>query len=142
MAVSAQRGIVGAQILDHNCRKADFIEFIRHLDVPPDTSLLMDNVAFHHSADTRQMISDKGLRPLFIPPYSPRVNAIENVFGVLKSRYRKRCPVHVNMAVDYKGIMEDLLAEGMDCASFFARVDNFIADTISNGGIGFCGSDV
>jgi hypothetical protein len=29
------------------------------------------------------------------------------------------------MAVDYKGIMEDLLAEGMDCASFFARVDNY-----------------
>jgi transposase len=74
MAVSSQRGVVGAQILDHNCRKADFIEFIRHLDVPTGTSLLMDNV---------EMISDKGLCPLFIPQYSPRVNAIENVFGVL-----------------------------------------------------------
>ena len=135
MAVSSRLGIVQAKILDHNCRKADFVNFIQQLNVPSGTSVLMDNVAFHHSASTSQAIVEKGFVPLFIPPYSPKVNAIENVFGVLKSRYRKRCPVN------YKQIMEDILAEGIDCEPFFARVNSFIAETLVSQGIEFCGYD-
>jgi transposase len=93
----------------------------------------MDNVAFHHSAETLRTVADKGFVPLFIPPYSPRVNAIENIFGVLKNKYRKRCPVHVDMAMNYKRIMQDVLNEGMNCKPFFQRVDSFVA---------VCGYDV
>jgi transposase len=61
MAVSSE-GIVGYEILSHNCRKADYVEFIEHLDVPPGTALLMDNVAFHRSKETLQAIAVKGCR--------------------------------------------------------------------------------
>ena len=43
MAISKDR-IVGYNIMDHNCKKADFVDFIRTLNLSPGTALLMDNV--------------------------------------------------------------------------------------------------
>lgn len=51
--------------------------------------ILMDNVSFHHSYQIKQLITSKGLSPLFIPPYSPQFNPIEEVFSILKRRFRK-----------------------------------------------------
>ncbi len=82
-------GVVHFKVLDHNCRKPDFVDFITSMPVSPGHTLLMDNIAFHKSADTVQAIKDKGCSQLFIPPYSPRFNAIENVFGVMKNAYRR-----------------------------------------------------
>lgn len=65
MAVSSQ-GIEHYEIMDHNCKKTDFISFIERLDVIEGSTILMDNVAFHHSKDTIRALNNKKLQPLFI----------------------------------------------------------------------------
>ncbi len=104
LAVS-NTGVVGYKILDHNCRKADFVDFITHLDVRPMSTLVMDNIAFHHSAQTKDAIQLKQCRALYIPPYSPRCNAIENIFGALKHEYRSRCPPTARSSAEHYNML-------------------------------------
>jgi len=86
-------GVVHYQILEGGCKKPDFIQFIRDMptDVTIGKTIVMDNVRFHHSTKTLDEIRNKGSSPLFIPPYSPRYNAIEYAFGLLKRTYRSIC---------------------------------------------------
>ena len=44
----------------------------------------MDNVPFHKSAKTRELIERTGATLLFLPPYSPDLNPIEHDFATLK----------------------------------------------------------
>ena len=86
-------GIIHYHILSDNCKKTNFIEFIKDL---PQTSvrgktLVMDNVSFHHSKETLDAAKLKGCDILHIPPYSPRFNAIEYAFGTIKRNYRHIC---------------------------------------------------
>ena len=106
MAVTSS-GILHYEVLDHNCRKEDFMGFIQRLPVPPGSALLLDNIRFHHSQDVRSVADRRGFEMLFIPPYSPRFNAIENVFGILKPLYRRRCPPNFSSCTDYRQLFED-----------------------------------
>ena len=69
--------------------KSSFINFLKTLNLPVNTLILLDNVRFHHSKDVLDYINTKGWKLLFIPPYSPNFNPIENVFSCIKSYYRK-----------------------------------------------------
>jgi transposase len=140
MAVSAE-GVVGYEILRHNCRKADFVGFIGRLRVPSGTDLLMDNVAFHRSKDTLEAVEAKGCRALFIPPYSPRFNAIENVFGVAKARYRAACPTSFQDAFDYVAELEAVLRGIGSLQGYFSRVARMVDDVVATGGASFRGVD-
>lgn len=55
---------------------------------PKIKALIMDNVAFHKNNNLIKNLSNKGINCVFIPPYSPRCNPIEEVFSVLKRRFR------------------------------------------------------
>jgi transposase len=46
---------------------------------------LMDNVPFHHSQVIREFIEETGNTLIFVPPYSPFLNSIENAFSKLKT---------------------------------------------------------
>ncbi|KMU92717.1 hypothetical protein CIHG_10503 [Coccidioides immitis H538.4] len=50
---------------------------------------LMDNASFHHSARIKQMCFDAGVRLLYLPPYSPDLNPIEEFFAELKAYTKK-----------------------------------------------------
>ena len=95
MAISKD-GVLLHRILDHNCKKADFVTFIQDLPLQPNTDVLMDNINFHHSVETVEALRKKQCAGLYLPTYSPRYNAIENVFGVIKEEYRRRCHTLVN----------------------------------------------
>lgn len=120
-------GVVHFKVLDHNCKKADFVEFIKELPVPVGSALLMDNIAFHRSSDTVKAVQDKGCTQLFIPPYSPRFNAIENVFGALKGAYRKvtaaMVQCHTRTSIDYRQALEDTIHQfiNKDLTAFMTR---------------------
>jgi transposase len=49
----------------------------------------MDNLASHKVAGVREAIEAKGARLLYLPPYSPDLNPIEQVFAKLKALLRK-----------------------------------------------------
>ncbi|HOO82872.1 MAG TPA: transposase [Alphaproteobacteria bacterium] len=47
--------------------------------------VVMDNATFHKSNKTKTLIEGKGAVLLFLPPYSPDLNPIEQDFGALKT---------------------------------------------------------
>ncbi len=81
-------GVVGFKILEHNCCKKDFLEFITDLPLRQNDILVMDNISFHHSREVAVILQKKSCSALYIPPYSPKINAVEHVFSVLKTRFR------------------------------------------------------
>jgi len=46
--------------------------------------VIMDNVPFHKSRRTAELIEQKGAILLYLPPYSPDLNPIEHDFGAIK----------------------------------------------------------
>ena len=54
-----------------------------------DKYILMDNVSFHKSKKVIDIIEKSGNKALFIPPYSPDCNPIEEVFSSMKAYLRK-----------------------------------------------------
>ena len=140
MAVS-RRGVVHYEVLESNCNTQQYTRFIESLPCPPGTTLLMDNVSFHKSKSTIDSMRTKGYLPLYIPPYSPRVNAIENVFAVLKSRFRAYCPVRDVVSFDYKDAFFRAVSSTGSLNAFFDRVDCVVEDVFLCGGEDFHGVD-
>ena len=147
MAVSAA-GIVHHEILDHNCKKVDFVKFLMNMNAPQGSTLLMDNIRFHHSKETKEAAATKGFSLFHIPPYSPKMNAIENVFGSIKPDYRKRCPHPCDPLFDYKALFEQTLPAWHEkgFARFFSKVNQTVTETLAGIiadplGYTFCGYD-
>lgn len=50
----------------------------------PRSVLILDNASIHHSERVKQLCEDAGVVLLYLPPYSPDLNPIEEFFGELK----------------------------------------------------------
>ena len=55
----------------------------------PGDIVIMDNLPAHKAADARAAIERTGATLMFLPPYSPDFNPIEQVFAKLKAILRK-----------------------------------------------------
>lgn len=51
--------------------------------------VVLDNASFHKSEKTRTLIEGRWARLLYLPPYSPDLNPIENYWALLKLYVRK-----------------------------------------------------
>lgn len=58
----------------------------------PGQVVVMDNASFHKSAKTRELIEAVGCRVLFLPPYSPDLNPIEQFWANMKRWIKTRIP--------------------------------------------------
>jgi transposase len=50
----------------------------------------MDNISFHKSACIQKALEKHGVSVIFIPPYSPQFDPIEEVFSHLKREFREQ----------------------------------------------------
>ena len=55
----------------------------------PGDIVVMDNLASHKGVAVRRALRRAGAKLLFLPPYSPDLNPIEQVFAKLKTLLRK-----------------------------------------------------
>lgn len=55
----------------------------------PGDVLVMDNVRMHHIPAAKKMLKDVGIDLIFLPPYSPDLNPIEEAWSVVKNVFRK-----------------------------------------------------
>ena len=55
----------------------------------PGDTVIPDNLPAHKVAGVREAVERAGARLLFLPPYSPDFNPIENAFATLKALLRK-----------------------------------------------------
>ena len=56
---------------------------------PAEQVVILDNATFHHGGRIAALIESAGCRLLYLPPYSPDLNRIEQCWAWLKSRIRK-----------------------------------------------------
>jgi hypothetical protein len=78
-----------------------FVSFLDSLSYPPGTAILLDNVRFHHAKATQDVFRRRGWVPVFVPPYSPWFNPIENVFAWVKQNYRR----HPNIETAFEKVL-------------------------------------
>lgn len=55
----------------------------------PRTVVILDNLSTHKSPRAAQALKDRGCWFLFLPPYSPDLNPIEQAFAKLKAHLRR-----------------------------------------------------
>ncbi|GFG19955.1 hypothetical protein IFM5058_10397 [Aspergillus udagawae] len=90
-----QDGILLFEVFQGSTDAAVFESFIKRLLEhcgrwpQPKSVLIMDNASFHRSKHIEQMCRDAGVKLVYLPPYSPDLNPIEEFFAELKA-YIKR----------------------------------------------------
>jgi transposase len=62
---------------------------VRIPELRPGDVVVMDNLGSHKGAGIRAAIEKVGASLLYLPPYSPDFNPIENAFAKLKALLRK-----------------------------------------------------
>jgi len=78
-------------VIDKPMNGPIFIEYIRQCLVPtlePGDIVVMDNLPAHKPDDVRESIERAGAELRYLPPYSPDLNPIENVFSPFKTYLR------------------------------------------------------
>jgi transposase len=91
----AQDGVVLACVFRGSTDSIVFEDFIEEL-LPlcgkwpePKSVLVMDNASFHHSERIQQICDEAGVKLVYLPPYSPKLNPIEEFFAELKAFIRR-----------------------------------------------------
>jgi transposase len=55
-------------------------------ELPKDCVIVMDNATFHKRKDTQELIQNAGHTILYLPPYSPNFNLIEQTWAWVKRK--------------------------------------------------------
>jgi transposase len=79
-------------VLDGPMTGVWFLAYVEQVLVPtlsPGDTVILDNLPAHKGAAVREAIEAAGARLLFLPPYSPDFNPIENAFAKLKALLRR-----------------------------------------------------
>jgi transposase len=87
-----QSGIVAPLVLDGPITGPAFRAYVEQFLAPalaPGDVVVLDNLAAHKVAGVRQAIAAAGASLLYLPPYSPDLNPIEQLFAKLKALLRK-----------------------------------------------------
>ena len=75
-----------------NATKAVFEAYVERVLAPslsPGQVVVMDNLSAHKGERVRELVEERGCEVLFLPPYSPDMNPIEEAFSKVKGLLRK-----------------------------------------------------
>lgn len=79
-------------VIDGPINGRSFLAYVEQMLVPclrPGDVVIMDNLGSHKRQAIRRAIRAAGAKLFFLPPYSPDLNPIEQVFSKLKALLRK-----------------------------------------------------
>jgi transposase len=85
-------GLSAPMVLDGPINGVAFRAYVEQVLVPtlkPGDIVIMDNLPAHRVSGVREAIEAAGATRLFLPPYSPEFNPIEQAFAKLKALLRK-----------------------------------------------------
>jgi transposase len=84
--------LIAPMVLDGPMNGAAFLAYVEQVLVPelePGDVVIMDNLPAHRVKGVREAIEAASATLLFLPPYSPDFNPIEQLFAKLKALLRK-----------------------------------------------------
>lgn len=85
-------GMIAPMVLDGPINGDAFQAYVEQVLVPqlaPGDTVVMDNLGSHKRPAIRAAIEAVGASLIYLPPYSPDFNPIENAFAKLKALLRK-----------------------------------------------------
>jgi transposase len=88
-------------------------------ELRPGDIVIMDNLSSHKGTAVRQAIEAPSASLLFLPPYSPDFNPIENAFAKLKALLRAAAERTVDGLWDRIDNLLDCFTP-QECANYFA----------------------
>jgi transposase len=107
-------------VLDGPINGESFTAYVIQFLVPtlsPGDVVIMDNLGSHKGAAVRKAIRAAGAKLLFLPPYSPDLNPIEQVFAKLKLLLRKAAERTVEATWQRIGSLLDAF-QPQECAAY------------------------
>ena len=115
-------GMTAPMVIDGPMNGAWFLAYVHQVLAPtlkPGDVVIMDNLAAHKSTPIRDAIEAVGARLLFLPPYSPDLNPIENAFAKLKAMLRKAAARSIDQLWDAIARIIQTYSP-LECANYFA----------------------
>lgn len=108
-------------IFDGPINGQKFLAYVERFLVPtlaPGDIVILDNLGSHKAKAVRDAIRDTGAHRLFLPPYSPDLNPIEQAFAKLKHWLRQ---AQARSIQDLHASLADILDRfpPEQCAAFF-----------------------
>jgi transposase len=136
LAAINKNGVVALQIVDGGFNAVLLTDFLREKLLPQleqTMVVIMDNARFHHSQVVKDALNQAGVQTHYLPPYSPQLDPIEEVFSMVKSRYRASKPLPKTRP-ELKVRVADILEEcrGYDMSYFYRHAKSFLDTALEN----------
>jgi len=115
-------GMTAPMVLDGPMTAEWFLAYTEQVLVPTLRSgdvVILDNLPAHKGIAARAAVEAAGATLLFLPPYSPDFNPIENAFAKLKTLLRKAAARTVDQLWRVIGESLDAFTPN-ECANYFA----------------------
>ena len=110
-------------VLDQPVNGQSFTDYVEQFLVPTLKAgdvVIMDNLSSHKRPAIRKAIRGVGARLLFLPPYSPDLNPIEQVFSKMKHLLRKAAERTGEKTWKRIGVLLDEFPP-TECAAYFVN---------------------
>lgn len=123
LSAVALRGPFAPAAFDGPVNRESFRAYVEQVLVPelrPNDIVIMDNLQLHKAAGIAEAIASAGASLLYLPPYSPDFNPIENMWSKVKTHLR-------SAAARTFDDLCDAIAAGLktitaqDCKGFFSN---------------------
>lgn len=115
-------GMMAPFVISGPINRAAFETYVEKVLVPElrrGDIVVMDNLSSHKGPRVRQLIEAAGAELLFLPPYSPDFNPIENAFAKMKALLRKAAERSVEGLSAAIGRIVEMFTP-QECANYFA----------------------
>jgi transposase len=127
-------GLTAPLVIDGAMNGEVFLAYVEQILVPTLSHgdiVILDNLASHKVAGVREAIERCGARLVYLPPYSPDLNPIEQAFAKLKAVLRKLAARTVATLWDALGDLIDRFTP-QECANYLtnAGYGSLIRDTL------------
>jgi len=108
-------------VIDGPINGTSFLAYVEQILVPalrPGDIVIIDNLGSHKGKAVRRAIRAAGAKLFFLPPYSPDLNPIEQVFAKLKTLLRKAAERTVDATWKRIGVLLQTFTP-QECANYF-----------------------
>ena len=110
-------------VIDGPINGESFLAYVEQVLIPalkPGDIVIIDNLGSHKGKAVRRAIRAAGAKLFFLPPYSPDLNPIEQVFAKLKTLLRKAAERTVEATWRRIGALLEAFSP-VECANYFAN---------------------
>ena len=110
-------------VIDGPVNGESFRAYVEQVLIPtlkPGDIVIIDNLGSHKGKSVRRAIRAAGAKLFFLPPYSPDLNPIEQVFAKLKTLLRKAAERTAETTWRRIGALLEAFTP-QECANYFAN---------------------